>query len=252
MTNQALRELLRVNFAFAILLGLIFCVASPGLTVYAKRKPAKYGVIKIQTSPGGLPIEVDGKPEGATTTDWRSWNKEPGLHTVVISLPDGQKWIREFTLDAGRIKCVTLNLGHDIRRLQSRKEWGERFDAAPPPRRPNRHDELHPDRLLDLRVRRPERALARQKVLVLHDGHRIGGIDDERHPLPARRRPQVWDDRRLLPEHGDRQTRQRVLKIFEPKTPNGPTHRDAPRDRARPGAASLSQSRVPAQIMIGR
>lgn len=92
------------------LLALILCVAYPSATVYAKkRKPAKYGVIKIQTSPGGLPIALDGKAEGATTTDWRSWNREPGLHTVAISLPDGQQWTREFTLDAGRIKCVTLN-----------------------------------------------------------------------------------------------------------------------------------------------
>ena len=109
MRPEALKKLLRLNFAFAVLLALMFCLASSSSTVYAKRKPAKYGVIKIQTVPAGLPIELDGKPEGATTTEWRSWNKGPGLHTVVISLPDGQRWVREFTLDAGRIKCVTLN-----------------------------------------------------------------------------------------------------------------------------------------------
>ena len=109
MKHEVLKSIVRVNFAFAVLLAVTFCVASPGSTAYAKRKPAKYGVIKIQTSPGGLPIEVDGKAEGTTTTDWRSWNKEPGLHTVVIGLPDGQRWTREFTLDPGRIKCVTLN-----------------------------------------------------------------------------------------------------------------------------------------------
>ena len=100
---------MRAKFAFAVFLALTFCVAYPSSTAYAKRKPAKYGVIKIQTSPAGLPIEIDGKSEGTTTTEWRSWNREPGMHSVVVTLPDGQRWIREFSLDAGRIKCVALN-----------------------------------------------------------------------------------------------------------------------------------------------
>jgi hypothetical protein len=98
------------KFVFAALLALSFCAIHPSSEAYArKRKPAKYGVIKIQTSPGGLPVQLNDKPEGTTTTDWRSWNLNPGLHTVVIILPDGQRWIREINLDAGRIKCLTLN-----------------------------------------------------------------------------------------------------------------------------------------------
>ena len=99
----------RAKFALAALLALAFGFAYPSSTVDAKRKPAKHGVIKIQTSPAGLPIEIDGKPEGTTTTEWRSWNREAGMHSVVVILPDGQRWIREFSLDAGRIKCVALN-----------------------------------------------------------------------------------------------------------------------------------------------
>ena len=98
------------KFAFAALFALAICVTYPSSNAYAKkRKPAKYGVIKIQTSPAGLPVEIDGKTEGATTTEWRSWNRDPGLHTIVILLPDGQRWTREFHLDPGRIKCVALN-----------------------------------------------------------------------------------------------------------------------------------------------
>ena len=48
------------NLAFAVLLVLTVCGAYPSSNAYAKkRKPAKYGVIKIQTVPAGLPIEVD-------------------------------------------------------------------------------------------------------------------------------------------------------------------------------------------------
>lgn len=98
----------RAKFAFAAFLALTFCFAYPG-SAYAKRKPAKHGIIKIQTTPAGLPIEIDGKPEGTTTIDWRSWDRNPGVHTIVMILPDGQRWTREIILDAGRIKCVALN-----------------------------------------------------------------------------------------------------------------------------------------------
>ena len=96
--------------AFAALLALTFCIANPASTAYAKkRKLAKYGSIKILSTPGGLPIEIDGKSEGQTTTDYRSFDRDPGLHTVVITLPDGQRWTREIDLQAGRIKCVAIN-----------------------------------------------------------------------------------------------------------------------------------------------
>jgi PKD domain-containing protein len=98
------------KFAFAALLALTFCMANPASTAYAKkRKLAKYGTIKILSTPGGLPIEVDGKPEGTTTTDYRAFDRDPGVHTIVITLPNGQKWTRDIDLQAGRIKCVALN-----------------------------------------------------------------------------------------------------------------------------------------------
>jgi hypothetical protein len=104
------RHLIYSKFVFAALIALAFCVAHPASTAYArKRKPAKYGTIKIRTTPGGFPLELDGKSNGETTTDDRFFDLEPGLHTIVISLPDGQHWTREISLDAGRIKCVALN-----------------------------------------------------------------------------------------------------------------------------------------------
>jgi hypothetical protein len=96
--------------AFAALLAFTFCLALPSSTAQAKkRKLAKYGTIKILTTPGGLPIVVDGRAEGVTTTDYREFDRDPGVHTIVITLPNGQSWTREIDLEAGRIKCVALN-----------------------------------------------------------------------------------------------------------------------------------------------
>jgi len=98
------------KLALAALLALTFCMANPASTVYAKkRKLAKYGSIKILSTPGGLPIEIDGKPEGLTTTDYRAFDRDPGIHTIVITLPGGERWTREVDLQAGRIKCVAIN-----------------------------------------------------------------------------------------------------------------------------------------------
>src|SRR6185295_12885217 len=98
------------KFAFAALLALTFCMAHPAANVYAnKKKPAKYGSIKILSTPGGLPIEIDGQAQGVTTADYRSFDLNPGVHTVVITLPSGQRWTREIDLAAGRIKCVAIN-----------------------------------------------------------------------------------------------------------------------------------------------
>jgi hypothetical protein len=97
------------KIAFAALLAFTFCMAHPASSAYAKkRKLAKYGSIKILSTPGGLPIEIDGKSEGETSSDYRSFDREPGLHTVVVTLPNGQRWTREIDLVAGHIKCVAI------------------------------------------------------------------------------------------------------------------------------------------------
>lgn len=108
--HKALNKRAFGKLAFAAFLAFTFCVANPTSTAYAKkRKLAKYGSIKILSTPGGLPIEIDGKSEGETTSDYRSFDRDPGLHTVVITLPNGQRWTREIDLQAGHIKCVAIN-----------------------------------------------------------------------------------------------------------------------------------------------
>ena len=98
----------KLKFLFAALLTLTFLAVHP-VDVAAKSKLAKYGTIKIQTAPGGLLLMIDGKSRGETTTDYRAFNLEPGLHNVVVKLPNGTYWTREIEVPAGRVKCVVVN-----------------------------------------------------------------------------------------------------------------------------------------------
>jgi hypothetical protein len=99
----------KLKFAFAALLALIFLGAHPSVEVSAKTKKAKYGIIKILTTPGGLLLVIDGKPRGETLTEYRAFDLEPGMHNVEIRLPNGQFWKREIEVPAGRVKCVVVN-----------------------------------------------------------------------------------------------------------------------------------------------
>ena len=97
------------QFVFAALIAVGFCAVASSSTIHAKPKKAKYGTIKILSNPGGLAITIDGRIHGETSTDYRSFDLEPGVHTVVVRMPDGQQWLREIELPAGRIKCIALN-----------------------------------------------------------------------------------------------------------------------------------------------
>jgi hypothetical protein len=96
------------KLAIAIMIAIAFCVAAPA-TNYAQKKKGKYGTIKILSTPGGLPLLIDGKDYGQTTTEFRSHDLDAGLHKIVITLPSGKLWEREIDLPANRIKCITLN-----------------------------------------------------------------------------------------------------------------------------------------------
>ena len=78
--------------------------------VSAKPKKAKYGIIKIQSDPGGLLVTIDGVPRGETVkNDYRSIQLDAGMHTVSVTLPNGKLWTREIEVPAGRVKCVNVN-----------------------------------------------------------------------------------------------------------------------------------------------
>ena len=98
---------LRSNFKFVsvALLALLFVAVYPS-TAFAKK--AKQGVVKILTNPGGLLLTIDGKPHGETLEDFREFYLDPGVHNVVVRLPNGTLWTREIEVNAGRIKCVKV------------------------------------------------------------------------------------------------------------------------------------------------
>src|ERR1051325_8875151 len=93
-----------LKFGFVILFALVF-FAVPATTASAKSKKATYGTIKILTNPAGLLLMIDGKPRGETTTDYRAFDVDAGLHTVQVRLPNGNFWTREIDMPAGRVKC---------------------------------------------------------------------------------------------------------------------------------------------------
>ena len=102
------------NRFFATTLLAILCLLGLGAFDSAavhgqKTKRADYGTLRVNSDPAGLLLEVDGKAYGETTRDYLTIEHLlPGLHTVVVTLPDGSLWRKEIDIAAGRVKCITL------------------------------------------------------------------------------------------------------------------------------------------------
>lgn len=109
MLRSKLNSTQKFALAFAVLLVLPLLLLSSASSAYAKPKKAKHGTIKILSTPGGLLLTIDGKPQGETTTEYRAIDLDPGVHNVEIRLPNGQNWSRAIDLPAGRVKCVVVN-----------------------------------------------------------------------------------------------------------------------------------------------
>lgn len=102
----------RAHFAklsFLLLLALSFSLAEGAFTTRAADKKPAYGRINVSTTPGGFPLLVDGQPAGETTTQARVLDLQPGPHTVEIIFANGNHWVREFNIVAGRQNCISLN-----------------------------------------------------------------------------------------------------------------------------------------------
>jgi len=91
-----------------LLAWLVLFVFIPATAEAKKTQPANHGTIKIQSNPPNLPLELDGKSYGATTSEYTAINLLAGIHTITITLPDGNVWQREVELRAGRVKCISI------------------------------------------------------------------------------------------------------------------------------------------------
>jgi hypothetical protein len=89
-------------------IALSFALVCTSSTAYAKKR-VKYGTLEVTTTPGGLPISIDGRPEGTTSTNVRRIELDPGHHSVEILLPNGGRWVREFEIERARRLCLNLN-----------------------------------------------------------------------------------------------------------------------------------------------
>jgi hypothetical protein len=96
-------------FMFLLLTVVTFFTFASAVEVSAKPKKAKYGTIKILTNPGGLLLTIDGQVRGETLTEYRSFDLQPGIHNVSVTLPNGKFWTHEIEVPAGRVKCVVVN-----------------------------------------------------------------------------------------------------------------------------------------------
>jgi hypothetical protein len=112
MKNNSIRPG-QMRFQFAARLAIL-CLLGLGAfdcsnVMAQKTKPAPYGTLRVLSNPPGLAIEVDGKSYGTTTGEFTTIERLPeGVHTVVVTLPDGRLWRREIDVAAGRVKCVTV------------------------------------------------------------------------------------------------------------------------------------------------
>ena len=105
-----------LKFGVALLLASLFVAVSSSNNAFAqnsfssKGKKVTYGVIKIMTAPAGLPLTIDGIPRGETLIEqYQSFKLDPGVHNVVVKLPNGTLWTRDIEVPAGRIKCVVVS-----------------------------------------------------------------------------------------------------------------------------------------------
>ena len=101
------------KLAFAVLIAMAFCLVHPASTAYASKKEKRNQRLRHDQDP-------DHTRRASAVDRWQAGRPDhhrlpgvshsrPGLHTVVITLPSGERWSREINVAGGRRTCVDLN-----------------------------------------------------------------------------------------------------------------------------------------------
>jgi hypothetical protein len=67
-------------------------------------------------------MQIDGRPAGETTAEYTAFEHlDPGLHRIIIIMPDGQRWSRDIELPAGphQVRVCSLRTSHTAGRFTS-------------------------------------------------------------------------------------------------------------------------------------
>jgi hypothetical protein len=110
MSRQPHRALAFLRYAvwFALAACLLFPSYAQAQRKGKKKQTPTYGRIQLSTTPGGLPLQIDGQPAGETAAASRNVDLSPGPHTVEVLFPNSKRWTKEFQIVTRHITCVGL------------------------------------------------------------------------------------------------------------------------------------------------
>lgn len=101
------------SFNFKFVAGLAFLLAlglAPAFAANAKdsnKIPKDQGEVRIQTTPAGFPIMIDGQSYGVSNNPADPIRLGKGPHRVEVLFP-GRPWSQEIVLEGGKRNCICL------------------------------------------------------------------------------------------------------------------------------------------------
>ncbi len=102
----------RYNFLFVVGLLLTLGLTTAFAHGDDNKKRLKHdGILSVKTSPGALPVRIDGQDRGPSGVGYgREFYLAPGFHTVEVLGPDGKIWKQEIEIHRGERNCICLKV----------------------------------------------------------------------------------------------------------------------------------------------
>lgn len=92
---------------------LVFCVFASAVGVSAatpkdkNKLPKDRGEVRVQTTPAGFPIVIDGQSYGVSNNPAEPIRLTPGTHHVEVLFP-GKPWVQDVVIEGGKRNCICL------------------------------------------------------------------------------------------------------------------------------------------------